>query len=79
MDAAKPWYQSTTIIGLLVSILGWVLVKFHVTLGSDVLTDYITNGMEIIGAIVAFIGRLISSTKVTATAAKADAINAAAK
>jgi len=54
----KPWYQSRTIVGIVVMILAQVLRWFKVDILNEELTDIVTLAMEAIGAGLAIYGRV---------------------
>ena len=54
----KPWYQSRTIVGIVVMILAQVLRWFKVDILNEELTDIVTLSMETIGAGLAVYGRV---------------------
>lgn len=77
---AKPWYESKTIWSLIVTALGLVLARWHVSLSFDDATlDQICSVAgqiaAVVGPIGALIGRLKAQTTITATKAQARAIN----
>jgi uncharacterized membrane protein len=54
----KPWYQSRTIVGIVVMILAQVLRWFKVDILNEELTDIVTLVMEATGAGLAVYGRV---------------------
>jgi uncharacterized membrane protein len=54
----KPWYQSRTIVGIVVMILAQVLRWFKVDILNEELTDIVTLVMEATGAGLAIYGRV---------------------
>ena len=54
----KPWYQSRTIVGVVVMILAQVLRWFKVDILNEELTDIVTLAMETLGAALAIYGRV---------------------
>jgi uncharacterized membrane protein len=54
----KPWYQSRTIVGVVVMILAQVLRWLKVDILNEELTDIVTLAMEVIGAALAIYGRV---------------------
>jgi hypothetical protein len=67
MQDSKPWYQSTTIRGVLISVLGLllraVLPDFEI---NDVeVTSVVSPVLEGLGAVIAVIGRVKAKTSVT--------------
>lgn len=78
MDSAKPWYQSTTVISSIVSVLGMICLAFKLDIPADDMTSILTALGVLIAGVVSIIGRFKAKTKVTATAAGAAAVNAAA-
>ena len=58
MTEEKPWWQSRTIIGIVVMLLAQVLKWFHVDIINEELTDIVTIVMEATGAGLAVYGRV---------------------
>lgn len=58
MTEEKPWWQSRTIIGIVVMLLAQVLKWLHVDIVNDELTDIVTIALEAIGAGLAVYGRV---------------------
>jgi hypothetical protein len=58
MNEEKPWWQSRTIIGIVVMLLAQVLRKLHVDIVNEELTDIVTISMEAVGAGLAVYGRV---------------------
>jgi hypothetical protein len=60
MNGTKPWYQSTTIIGLLVLVTTIILKRFGIDASGEesALTTLLMGAGEIIGAVMVLIGRL---------------------
>lgn len=63
----KYWFQSRTIIGVLVMLLSQVLRYFKVDIVSHELTDIITISMDAIGAFLAVYGRIGARKKLKMT------------
>lgn len=57
-DETKAWWQSRTIIGIVVMILAQVLKWMKVDIVNEELTDIVTITMEFIGATLAVYGRV---------------------
>lgn len=57
-DETKAWWQSRTIIGIVVMVLAQVLKWFKVDIVNEELTDIVTIAMEFIGAALAVYGRV---------------------
>jgi prolipoprotein diacylglyceryltransferase len=77
MDTAKPWYQSTAIMGALAALIMAVATQFHL-LPTSITQDQILNFLLIaVPTIVAIGGRATATTLIAPTAAKAAQINAA--
>lgn len=58
MIEEKAWWQSRTIIGIVVMLLAQVLKWFNVDIVNEELTDMVTLAMESIGAALAIYGRV---------------------
>lgn len=58
MIEEKAWWQSRTIIGIVVMLLAQVLKWFKVDIVNEELTDIVTISMEFIGAGLAVYGRV---------------------
>ncbi len=58
MNDEKAWWQSRTIIGIVVMILAQVLKWMKVDIVNEELTDIVTIAMEFIGATLAVYGRV---------------------
>lgn len=58
MNDEKAWWQSRTIIGIVVMLLAQVLKWFKVDIVNEELTDIVTLTMESIGAGLAIYGRV---------------------
>lgn len=54
----KAWWQSRTIIGVIVLILAQVLKHFKVDIVNEELTDIVILAMDFIGATLAIVGRI---------------------
>lgn len=63
----KYWFQSRTIIGVLVMLLSQVLRYFKVDIVSHELTDIITISMDAVGALLAVYGRIGARKKLKMT------------
>ena len=63
----KYWFQSRTIIGVLVMLLSQVLRYFKVDIVSHELTDIITISMDAVGAFLAVYGRIGARKKLKMT------------
>ena len=58
MNGDKPWWQSRTIIGIVVMLLAQALKWFNVDIVNAELTDIVTIVMETAGAGLAVYGRV---------------------
>jgi uncharacterized membrane protein len=58
MTEEKSWWQSRTIIGIVVMLLAQVLKWFNVDIVNEELTDIVTITMEAVGAGLAVYGRV---------------------
>lgn len=58
MNEEKPWWQSRTIIGIIVMLLAQVLKWLHIDIVNEELTDIVTIAMEAVGAGLAVYGRV---------------------
>jgi hypothetical protein len=58
MNGDKPWWQSRTIIGIVVMLLAQALKWFNVDIINEELTDIVTIAMETAGAGLAVYGRV---------------------
>jgi uncharacterized membrane protein len=58
MNEEKAWWQSRTIIGIVVMLLAQVLKWFKIDIVNEELTDIVTLAMESIGAGLAIYGRV---------------------
>jgi uncharacterized membrane protein len=58
MNEEKAWWQSRTIIGIVVMLLAQVLKWLHVDIVNEELTDIVTIAMEAAGAGLAVYGRV---------------------
>lgn len=58
MNEEKAWWQSRTIIGIVVMLLAQALKWFHVDIVNEELTDIVTIVMETAGAGLAVYGRV---------------------
>jgi uncharacterized membrane protein len=58
MNEDKPWWQSRTIIGIVVMLLAQALKWFNVDIINEELTDIVTIAMETAGAGLAVYGRV---------------------
>ena len=58
MNGDKPWWQSRTIIGIVVMLLAQALKWFNVDIVNADLTDIVTIAMETAGAALAVYGRV---------------------
>ena len=58
MNDEKAWWQSRTIIGIVVMLLAQVLKWLKVDIVNEELTDIVTIAMEFIGATLAVYGRV---------------------
>jgi hypothetical protein len=66
----KEWWQSRTIIGVIVMILAQVLKALNVDLVSQELTDIVTLAMETVGASMAIYGRINARKAITVPGGK---------
>lgn len=57
-EETKAWWQSRTIIGIIVLILAQVLKYFKVDIVNEELTDIVVLLMDFIGATLAIVGRV---------------------
>lgn len=66
---AKPWYQSKTIIGILVTGLAFLLSKLHVNFTGleDSLNNAVEAFMAFIGVVVGIWGRYSASKSIGAS------------
>jgi len=66
MNGTKPWYQSTTIIGLIVLVATIVLKRFGIDASGEesALTAVAMGAGEIVGAIMVLIGRLKATKEI---------------
>jgi uncharacterized membrane protein len=58
MNDEKAWWQSRTIIGIVVMLLAQVLKWFKIDIVNEDLTDIVTLAMETLGAALAIYGRV---------------------
>jgi hypothetical protein len=58
MIEEKAWWQSRTIIGIIVMVLAQVLKMMKVDIVNEELTDIVTITMEFAGATIAVYGRV---------------------
>lgn len=58
MSDEKAWWQSKTIIGIIVMVLAQVLKMLKIDIINTELTDIVTIIMEFVGASVAIYGRV---------------------
>ena len=58
MNEEKAWWQSRTIIGIVVMLLAQVLKLLHVDIINEELTDIVTIAIETTGAGLAIYGRI---------------------
>ena len=58
MNSEKAWWQSRTIIGIVVMLLAQVLKWLEIDIVNEELTDIVTLAMESIGAGLAIYGRV---------------------
>ncbi|KKM88065.1 hypothetical protein LCGC14_1262590 [marine sediment metagenome] len=72
MEATKPWYLSTTIIGAVIMVIATVLTLLgRPTLAEGVqaeaapISGLITSVVALIGAVVAIYGRIKASATIT--------------
>lgn len=63
----KPWWQSRTIIGVLVMLLSQALKWGNIDILEPELTDMITLAMDTIGASLAIYGRISARRQITLT------------
>lgn len=63
----KPFYRSTTLQGVMVSIIGMLLMRFGVTgVEDEVISMFIATVFELVGIVVTVYGRVHSDKKLTA-------------
>lgn len=62
----KKWWQSKTIIGIVVSLIGIVAPKLGLDLDSGQLTEIATQAMSLGGLILAAIGRATAKAPIAA-------------
>ena len=69
MQETKAWYQSTTIRGVLISVLGLLLraVFPNWEINDVEVTSAVSPVLEGLGAVIAIIGRVKAKTAVTLT------------
>ena len=64
MTNVKPWYQSKTIIGAVVTVLAMILTAFGYGIGAEdqaALVDYAVSLGGVVGGLLAIYGRLKAS------------------
>lgn len=64
MTGVKPWYQSKTIIGAVITVLALVLTAFGYGIGAEdqaALADYAVSLGGIVGGLLAIYGRVKAS------------------
>lgn len=66
-DGTKPWWQSRTIVGVIVLILAQVLKYLKIDIVNEELTDIVVLAMDAIGASLAIYGRVKARQTLTAT------------
>lgn len=66
-EGTKAWWQSRTIIGVIVLILAQVLKYLKIDLVNEELTDIVVLAMDAIGATLAIVGRVKARKSLTGT------------
>ena len=64
MTDVKPWYQSKTIIGAVVTVLAMILTAFGYGIGAEdqaALVDYAVSLGGVVGGLLAIYGRVKAS------------------
>jgi hypothetical protein len=64
---AKPWWQSRTIIGIVVMLLAQALKMLKVDIVNDELTQIVTLSMDALGASLAIYGRINARKQIKRT------------
>jgi len=69
MLETKPWYQSTTIRGVIVTLFGIVIqhVLPSVQVNDTDISSVLAPALEGVGAVMAITGRVKANTTITAT------------
>lgn len=60
-DTSKPWWQSTTILGALAVVIAMAVRVFVPDLEDKEVLDVLTLVSQLVGAIVAIVGRVRAS------------------
>jgi len=63
----KPWWQSRTIVGVLVLLISMALKRANVDIIDSEITDMITLAMDTVGAAMAIYGRIEARKQLTLT------------
>ena len=66
-EDSKPFWQSRTIIGAVVTIVALVAGMRHVKIDVANMTDLIMQGIAIVGSVYAIIGRFKATKPITFT------------
>lgn len=66
-EETKPWWQSRTIVGVIVLILAQVLKYLKIDIVNEELTDIVVLAMDAIGASLAIYGRVKARRTLTGT------------
>lgn len=63
---AKPWWQSRTILGLIISGLSMIANAAGLSIDAGLLTEIVTQGAAFVGLMVAWYGRINAEVPVDA-------------
>lgn len=66
-EETKAWWQSRTIIGVIVMLLAQILKALKVDIVNEELTSIVTLAMEVAGAALAIIGRIKARKQIKRT------------
>lgn len=65
MTETKKWYQSKTIIGMMVWAIGFMLPYAWIELWDEVIYEIVTEMMQIFGIAIGIYWRIVADKKVT--------------
>jgi hypothetical protein len=59
----KPWWQSRTLLGVLILLLGTLANRYQLNLGDQQISDIVTQAFELIGTALTIWGRITATEK----------------
>lgn len=66
----KPFWQSKTVIGAVITLLAVFLGRYHVKIDTDALTSLIQQSIEVFGLALVIYGRFKATQPITFTGTK---------